>query len=152
MTEPDQFLRETVPGVIAHLNVDTVPLWGSMNATEMIQHLRLAIQMSLYNQDGSISTPPEKVESYRRFLMSDRPLGKNQPRPPYFEKALDHQELAQLKKNFLSELEQLLQYFEEHPDHRSNHDAFGTLAVEEWKQLHYKHFRHHLVQFGLIAE
>ena len=152
MNEPEQFLRETVPVVIAGLNVDAAPLWGSMNATEMIQHLRLGIKMSMDNQDGGISTPPEKLESYKRFLMSDRPFGKNQPRPPYFEQTIDHHELAQLKQSFLAELERLLQYFEEHPEHTSNHDSFGVLSVDEWKQLHYKHFRHHFVQFGLIEE
>lgn len=152
MTDYNHFFRNQLPEALEQLQPETKPLWGSMNAQEMIHHLRLGIKMSLENQEGSISTPTEKLASYKRFLMSDRPFGKNLERPEFFDEPVETDDLELLKAGFLEDLERLLQYFRNHPQHTSVHDSFGILDAAEWTHLHYKHFRHHFIQFGLIPE
>ena len=152
MTDYHHFFKRELPEALQALGPETVPEWGSMNAEEMIQHLRLGIKMSLENKDGEITTPEEKLPSFKRFLMSDRSFGKNLRRPKYFEQPMRTASLDELKQNLLKEMEQLLHYLEQHPEHTSVHESFGVLNAEEWTHLHYKHFRHHLTQFGLIEE
>ncbi len=152
MIDYDQFFKDAVPQALAGLSPDKSPKWGSMNAEEMLQHLRLGIKMSKENQQGKVSTPEAKLPAYKGFLMSNKNFGKNLDRPPYFEQKLDSLEFGALKNQLLQELEQLLQFFKENPDHTSVHDSFGILNAAEWTHLHYKHFKHHLTQFGLIDE
>ncbi len=150
MIDYELFLGTSFPQSIRELKADAKPQWGSMNAEEMLQHLRLGIRMSKENQEGSISTSDEKLPVFKRFLMSDKPFGKNLNRPSFFDQPVQDMEFEELKKQLLQELEQLLHFLEQQPEHTSVHDSFGVLNAEEWKHLHYKHFRHHLTQFGLI--
>jgi oxepin-CoA hydrolase/3-oxo-5,6-dehydrosuberyl-CoA semialdehyde dehydrogenase len=152
MTDYDHFFKETLPRALKALMPETKPQWGTMNAEEMIHHLRLGIKMSLENQAGTISTPEEKLPSYKRFLMSDRPFAKNLNRPKFFDHPAETNDLDRLKEGLVDDLERLLQYFSTHPEHTSVHDSFGVLNATEWTHLHYKHFRHHFIQFGLIDE
>lgn len=152
MNKYRDFFDSVFPEALDRLEPETSPLWGSMNPEEMLQHLRLAVKMSRENQGGEITTPDEKLPAFMRFLMSDRPLVKHAKRPAYFEQAVKSQPLESLKTQLKEELEQVLQYFDDHPNHTSNHQDFGELNSEEWRQLHYKHFTHHLTQFGLIEE
>jgi hypothetical protein len=39
-------------------------------------------------------------------------------------------------------------YFADDPEKKTLHPAFGELNFEEWVQLHHKHVKHHLKQFG----
>lgn len=152
MIDYDHFFRITAPIAVKALNSDTTPRWGTMQAEEMLQHLRLGIKMSKENVAGEITTPKEKLSSYRRYLLSDRPLGQNRDQPAYFNQKLASLPLEKLKAILLEEMEQLLHFFDEHPSHTAVHESFGELNVEEWRHLHYKHLRHHLSQFGLIEE
>ncbi|MFI5186978.1 MAG: DUF1569 domain-containing protein [Chitinophagales bacterium] len=40
-------------------------------------------------------------------------------------------------------------FFLADPGIKTLHPAFGELNFEEWVQLHHKHVKHHLKQFGI---
>ena len=150
MNDYQNFFGNVVPDAINKLQAETVPKWGKMNAHEVVQHLRLAIQMSLENQNGKVKTPEDRLPLFKKFLMSDKPFRPFENQPEFFDRKIESNGFEELKDALLKELEQLLQWFKKHPQHKAVHESFGTLGVEEWTQLHFKHFRHHLSQFGLI--
>jgi hypothetical protein len=53
--------------------------------------------------------------------------------------------LAELER----EVSSFFDYFSENQQKKTLHPAFGELNFEEWVQLHHKHVKHHLKQFGV---
>ena len=80
-------------------------------------------------------------------LYDEKPWGKNLPTAPNF--------LIKDQRNFETEKQQLVElvnkFFQLGPDKACKfpHPFFGTLTPEQWGKGMYKHFDHHLQQFGL---
>ncbi|WP_417603399.1 DUF1569 domain-containing protein [Owenweeksia hongkongensis] len=147
----NKYFRGEVAPVLAKLNADTKPEWGSMNAEEMVEHLIAGVSISMEDAPRKITTPEDKLEVFKKFLMSDRPFGKDLPRPKEFDDyPTKNGDINGKKVELLKRIEEMLQYFEKHPYHSAIHSSFGRLNVEEWKHLHKKHFTHHFLQFGLL--
>jgi|SRR5690606_4467002 len=147
----DTYFREEIEPVLGKLKAETKPVWGSMNAGQMVEHLIAAVAISMDDVPRKITTPEDKLEVFKKFLMSDRPMGKDLPKPKEFDDyPTKNGDINAKKTEFLNRVEEMLQYFEKHPEHSSIHSVFGRLNVEEWKHLHWKHFSHHFHQFGLL--
>jgi oxepin-CoA hydrolase/3-oxo-5,6-dehydrosuberyl-CoA semialdehyde dehydrogenase len=134
------------------LNSETTPQWGSMNATQMMDHLSDAFKLSMANYAIPADAISEKAEKYKVIsLLSDRPLPKGFNNPilqllfktsaPEFEQARQalHNQYAAFKL-----------YFESNLGIQTPHNIFGNLHYHEWLWFHYKHCLHHFAQFGLI--
>lgn len=146
-----QFIQEVVPSKLKLLSAGMQPLWGSMSASEMVDHLRRGVVLSIENTEDEITTPEDKLPIYKRFLMSDKPFAQGLNKPKAYDKVkAEEGDLEALKEKLLNTLERMQKHFEEHPDHIAIHPSFGPLNPEEWMQLHYKHFSHHFTQFELI--
>lgn len=147
----DPFFNRTVPAELKKLNADDQPEWGSMSASEMLDHLAAGFRVSIENVDDKILTPEDKLPGYRKFLMSDRPFAPNLKAPEAYQKYVEPtgEDMEQAKVNFLKALVAMLSYFEKNPEHTAVHSSFGRLNNEEWLQLHRKHIKHHFTQFGL---
>jgi oxepin-CoA hydrolase/3-oxo-5,6-dehydrosuberyl-CoA semialdehyde dehydrogenase len=52
----------------------------------------------------------------------------------------------------MQQLERFYEYHTEHPDITPVHPTLGPLNYQEWVQMHARHFKHHLKQFGLIFD
>ena len=147
----DNFLTKDASAALAKLEANPKPEWGSMSAEEMVEHLIAAVKISLDDVPRKITTPEEKLEPFKKFLMSDRSFARDLPKPKEFD---DYQakngDIKAKKTELLKCVKEMLQYFEKHPNHSSIHTSFGRLNVEEWKHLHKKHFTHHFQQFGLL--
>lgn len=147
------FLYEEFPVLLRGLKADTPALWGKMNAQQMIEHLFLVASAS----NGRLTIKPtadaERL-AYRkmRFFEKDVPMPRHfrvdfvpeEPNPTQFANIED------AKMQLFNQLQRFDDYFAEHSGMTTVHPVFGAFTYDEWVENHARHFRHHLMQFGLI--
>ena len=127
------------------LKPDSTPVWGKMNAPQMVAHLVKWMEMI----DGTVTTAPRNLPirhpGIKQLLIYWLPFPKGIPTakelivetPPDWEtqySALRHhiESFEKLDRNKLPA-----------------HPAFGKLTPEAWGVLGYRHTNHHLTQFGV---
>ncbi len=149
----ENYFEQTVPQYIAPLNPEVLPVWGSMNATQMLDHLSDALKLSMGIYKIGEDLINDKWEKYKNIgLYSERPLTKNFTNPIFsLLQKTDEVEHEQAKQNLIQNFQSFKQLFaEQDADFRTIHNMFGKLNYHEWLWFHYKHYSHHFAQFGLI--
>tara|TARA_B100001758_G_C18271676_1_gene536748 strand:- start:26 stop:478 length:453 start_codon:yes stop_codon:yes gene_type:complete len=134
------------------INNSQKPLWGTMSAQRMIEHLSdiVLISRSL-NHKYSLKINPQKVELAQAFIYSDKPLPKNfKVSFALDENRTRNLNISQAIFEFESEWEQYLKFFQSNPNVKTLHPYFGELDFKLWNLLHAKHFTHHFIQFDLL--
>ena len=81
--EKENFLRTKLVTYLQRLDPSTPPRWGKMNVQQMIEHYA---GDAVRNASGrlridTIITPPENLERFREFMMSDKPFKENTVNP-----------------------------------------------------------------------
>lgn len=151
--ELESFLHKEAVGYLKTLQSDTAPLWGSMNAHQLIEHLSTTLKVSNGKIDVPLTTDPDKVDKYKAIGLSERPFNRDINNPlisasigVYRTSGLD-----EAIQEFQREMDDFMAYFKEKgKDHLRTHNFIGHLNYEEWLFFHYKHFQHHFMQFGLV--
>lgn len=144
------FDHDYVDEVIARLEkipADAKPAWGTMDKTRLIGHLILVVRFSM----GRFGKAPDQSTWVTRNVL--RPLlmlgivripknvkVKGASRQP--DGIVDLETLHAVLEEYL----QLVQADELVPP---PHPMFGELGVDGWAWMHYRHFEHHLKQFGV---
>ena len=133
---------------IDELHPDSKPMWGKMSVSQMLAHCIVPTKIST----GDI---PGKQNIFgilfgkmaKKRMVSEEPFKRNLPTDPSFVVKHDpdfyesQQELKTLiEKLYNTDKNELVQ---------RKHPFFGKLTVDEWGLLNYKHFDHHLRQFGV---
>lgn len=149
------FIRNEFFKHLNALKADTPALWGKMNALQMIEHLIEFVGLSYEKIIFPLCVPEDMVEKYQAFLFSEKMFRENtkaptqvmpeEPIPTRYtsiSEAIDELQIA---------VDQFFNYFKDNPERKTMHPAFGWLDHSGWMVLHYKHFHHHLRQFGSIA-
>lgn len=127
----------------------TRPLWGSMNAAQMMAHCCIPYEQAL----GIDTNKPPLIMRlllrmfYKKTLTNEVPYKQNLPTAPAFVMPVDTvfqenqdrlilriKELASMGRASFEGREQL---------------TLGPLTSHEWNNLLYKHIDHHLRQFGV---
>jgi hydroxymethylglutaryl-CoA reductase len=129
------------------------PIWGRMNAQQMIEHLTLAVNVSNGINPLELITPQSKLDKTKNLLLlSDRAMPKLFHNP-----ALPADPIPCKNENIKSAIESLntalilfKNQFHREPKKTQLHNIFGELNYNEWLWFHYKHFHHHFAQFQLI--
>jgi hypothetical protein len=146
-----EFLQTTYLELLSQIDESTKPLFGKMNAHQMIEHMGYSFQQAsgLIQQDAL--NDEETTEKMYRFMMSDKPFRENTPNP-----YLPDEPLATQTKNISEALNSLRKDISKFVDTYSNETElrhlnpfFGNLNFEEWTHLLHKHAWHHLKQFGI---
>ncbi len=148
----EYWFEEELPGLLSKLKPETPPEWGSMNATQMLDHLSEVFNLAMVEYILPVETISEKAGKYKTVgLLSDRPMPKGFNNPilkllikttePAFDEAR-----TRLTERYYA----FKNYFATHPGAETPHNMFGYLNYHEWLWFHYKHFLHHLAQFGLV--
>jgi len=151
-SEKLRFLQQTFPALLKKLKGDETPEWGKMNAQQMIEHMTDSFRIADEKNRQTIHTPPEQLEAFKRFLMSDkefRPMTKNAlmaEDPPAMINDTFEEAVTELEE----EISFFVSYFEKQPGRITTNGIFGNLNYEEWINLLHKHAVHHLKQFRLI--
>lgn len=128
------------------------PLWGTMNAQQMVEHLIMSVQMSYGKLEVKCYTPDERIPVLKRFLTGDKPLPKNFNNPVLkdIDQTLMFPSLEIALSQLQNEVESYKVLFKENPEFISMNPTFGELNKDEWDIFHRKHFTHHFSQFGLL--
>jgi hydroxymethylglutaryl-CoA reductase len=142
---------ETMLSILNRLSSSKTPLWGKMNAQEMVEHLSDMLMMSRGTGNFTIDVDAETIARRQQFLSSDKEMAKNIAVP--FTKEiieLRHDELELALDEFAEEWINFTEYYENNPSASVIHPYYGDLDFNLWLKMHDKHFMHHFKQFGLI--
>jgi len=146
ITNPEQIHQ-----LLKSLHEDTAPLWGKMNARQMVEHL---IEQTRYTNgtfEPTLDFPlDEAIQRKQRAKQNDGPMTRNVnlgPLPSNYE----FPDLQSAIDQLMIELVRFDTHFAT-PGTLAIHGGFGPMDREEWVWWHNKHFTHHFTQFGLIEE
>jgi hypothetical protein len=133
------------------LSADAKPLWGSMSAQRMIEHLSDTLRIASGKEQFPLAIPEDKIDRMKSFLESDKPMARN-IEVPFAEKdtELRNEEIELAIDEFLLEWIDFENYYIENPGITALHPYYGNLNFDEWLRLHQKHLTHHFEQFDLI--
>lgn len=146
------FQPETTQELINRINQlkpETRPVWGKMNAGQMLAHLCVMYEMVYDN----IHKRPNAIMRFlitlvaKSTVVGDRPYPRNARTAPAF--------VISGQRDFEKEKKRLIEYIvrtekngEAFFDGRESL-SFGKLTLPEWNNYFYKHLDHHLTQFGV---
>lgn len=144
----DAAVRQELKDRIRTLTPDSKGQWGKMNAYQMLKHCTLwdewiqGTNRPVYRQEF-LGWLFSKMAS-RKFFKDDRPFTKNVPAGNALvvkEPSGDFEQQKQL-------LTEYLQNYVNYSNPRFIHDFFGRMTEEQIGIMAYKHYDHHLRQFG----
>jgi len=138
--------RASIVARIDRVSSGAKPRWGKMNAELMLRHLVESLRMAI----GELPVKPRKLPlrhfPLKQLVIYWLPFPKGAPTAPELlpketgTTDTSKGELARLMQAFAARAKETR--WPEHP-------AFGKLTVQAWGVLVYRHFDHHLRQFGV---
>jgi hypothetical protein len=145
------FLQHQLLALAAQIAPDQKPLWGKMNAQQMLEHTAKFFQVSTNKRQFPLVTPVEHLPKYLEFLWSEKQFKENTKAPVLPEEplALDFEKYQDSLNLLRQEVDDFFTFFKEDTLKTTQHPVFGLLNFEAWVQLHHKHVIHHLKQFGV---
>jgi hypothetical protein len=149
----ESYFEITMPQLIESLTYDQLPEWGTMNATQMLDHLNDAFKLSMGHFPVTEEMLNEKWQKYKNIgLDSERPIAKNFTNPIFnLLNKTDAVTHDQAKHNLNAGFKQFKETFAaKGSDFKTIHNLFGYLNYHEWLWFHYKHHSHHYAQFAII--
>ncbi len=138
---------------INQLSADAKPLWGKMNAAQMLAHVSKPYEMVC---EPHYSTHHKRPPAPIRFLLrlflkpvvvGEKPYAKNSRTAPVFIVS-DDRDLNVERARLIAYIGQVQRWGPVHFDGKDNH-SFGVMSAVEWNNLFAKHLDHHLRQFGV---
>ena len=144
----NQQANQSLQDRLQRLKIDTMPVWGKMNAAQMVLHCQKPLDVS----DGKLVLNRSLIGflfgrmAKNSFLKKDA-LSKNMPTAPQFK--ITHNPEFEKEKQVLMDV--IKKFGDVGPKVIVNkkHPFFGTMTDDEWGILQYKHLDHHFTQFGL---
>lgn len=133
---------------IDQLQPDSQPLWGKMNAAQMLAHCSAFQEVAVGNAHEPRSWLGIFIGRFVKPLFyNDKPLPQNMSTMTSII-VKDSREFELEKEN----LKQKITTFQSDGSEKCNaqlHPFFGKLTADEWGKGIYKHLDHHLKQFGV---
>lgn len=134
------------------LNNAIQPVFGKMNAQQMIEHLSAVTQLANGNCIADVFVSDEKTARRKPFLDTDNELQLG------FKASLLAEEPNLLKFNSIEaaaedliiQIKHFKKVFREDKKRTVVHPFFGELNYEYWTKFQVKHFTHHFKQFNLV--
>jgi len=147
------FLNHGYIPLLQQINPATKPLWGKMNAQQMIEHMTDYTRIANGKDVRPVVTDAEALPKYRAFMETEKPFKENTGNPlmPDTPAAEKHDTIQNAIAALQSEINDLFKTFEHQPQQLMTNPIFGELNYDQSIQLLHKHAVHHLKQFG-VAE
>lgn len=131
------------------LTPSSKPVWGKMNAPQMLAHLNVSYEMAYENKHPK---PNFILKLILKWFVKNKVVGeqmypKGSPTAPQF--------IIKDNKDFELEKKRLIEYIEKTEKLGANYFegkeslSFGKLTSKEWSNMFYKHIDHHFQQFGI---
>ncbi len=146
-----KFLEDHFIPLVKKITASSSARWGKMNAQQMVEHVAGFFRISTGKLRFPFVTPPEHLSKFRQFLLSEKEFRENTKAPVLPDEpfpvryATMEESVADLDR----QVQYFFQYFSGDEEKKTLHPVFGELNFEEWVQLHHKHVKHHLKQFGI---
>lgn len=122
-------------------------IWGKMNVAQMMAHLSSVLELATGDRTEKPNLIGRLMGPFiKKVVMSEKPYKQGLPTGPNFiikdEKKFEQEKakLITLYKKFIDRGEKGVEGFK--------HPLFGKLSAYEWGFRQWKHFDHHLKQFG----
>ena len=128
-----------------HIKEDTTPLWGKMNAAQMMHHCQMPLNIILEKTDYGVKPNWLINLLFKKSMYNDRLWRKNLPTAPGF-RINDDREFNHEKKELMTLISELNE--QRSKSEWQDHPAFGKLSKDQWGKMQYKHLDHHIRQFG----
>jgi uncharacterized protein DUF1569 len=132
---------------IGKISSGTKPIWGKMNASQMLAHCSVGLSSAL----GDVKQKRKFMgllfgKMAKKSIFNPKPWKKGLPTDKSF-LITDRRDFDKEKSNFMSLLER---FNAAGPGGMSSdpHPFFGDMTGEEWGILQYRHIDHHFSQFG----
>jgi hypothetical protein len=149
------FLEPTLESFQKHISKlkhDQEPLWGTMSAQKMVEHLSDWVDLIMGKvSDLKLEIPEDKVAKAQAFLFSEYPLPKNfKIKFLPFDNSTRNDDIQSAIAEFESKWSEFEVFYTENPDFKVLHPSFGNLDHKHVLALHSKHMTHHFQQFDLV--
>lgn len=133
---------------IDQLHPNSKPLWGKMNVSQMLAHCIAPTQISTGDVPGKRNIFGILFgKMAKKRMVSEEPFKKNLPTDPSF--VVKHNpDFYESQQKLITLIEKLYNTDKNELVQRK-HPFFGKMTIDEWGLLNYKHFDHHLRQFGV---
>jgi hypothetical protein len=134
---------------IRALSADRRPLWGKMDAGQMLAHLCVVYELTYetrHRRPGPLLRWLLRT-FVKRGVVGEKPYPRNSPTAPAFR--------ISTPRDFEHERERLIDYLRRtqalgrEAFEGRDYPSFGPMTAEEWNTLFFKHLDHHLTQFGV---
>ncbi|MFD0792251.1 hypothetical protein ACFQZX_01405 [Mucilaginibacter litoreus] len=150
MLQVDICNTEGIKDILLSLQADTHPLWGSMSARQMLEHMIDQVQYTNgVKTPVDTGLPADFEEQKQRWVYTNEPIPRNVVLAQLPDE-LTYPDLETAEQQLLAELETFHAYYRANPGIMVLHGGFGMMDYHEWVLWHNKHFTHHFKQFGLI--
>ena len=129
------------------LTASSAGRWGSLDVVGMLRHLNLSARMTVGELEvPSVNKRALQVFPLKHLLLYVLPFPKGAPTAPELKPAVAAESLEEERAALLA----LVERIGTGPRDGAGpaHPLFGPLTWREWGVVTYKHFDHHLKQFG----
>jgi hypothetical protein len=133
---------------INNLTVNTQRQWGKMNVAQMLAHVNVSIETAMGLNFPKRMFIGRLIGGFMKSkVLNEKPMDKNSPTDKYYV-FTDSREFEKEKEKCIV----LIKIFYEAGPQKCTthpHSFFGKFTSQEWAILQWKHFDHHLRQFGV---
>lgn len=127
----------------------TRPVWGTMDAAQMLAHVNVAYEMVYEDKHERPNRLLRLI--LRTFVkpsvVGEKPYRKGAPTAPAF-KIAGARDFERERERLIAYLRRTQALGSAHFDGKESH-SFGDLTRTEWSNMFFKHLDHHLTQFGV---
>ncbi|HEX4844827.1 MAG TPA: DUF1569 domain-containing protein [Geothrix sp.] len=140
--------RESLSHRLAALEPSAQRQWGKMDPAQMLKHCAIALGDLLGDRPvkqvflGKLITP-----LIRGQIFGEKPFRRNSPTDPIYVVS-DPQDFEAERARLATLIDRVVQRGTSKTEGMV-HPFFGRLSGDQWGRLIYKHFDHHLRQFGV---
>ena len=139
---------EDIAGRLNKLTPASQRQWGTMTQAQMLAHISVPLQVAL----GDI-VPKRKLSAritgpfFKNVILGKEQYAQGLPTDPSF-KIIEEKDFDTEKKQATDLLNRFYSTGKQDAEGRK-HTFFGKMSADEWVIYTYKHFDHHLRQFGV---
>ncbi|QEC68616.1 hypothetical protein FRZ67_15350 [Panacibacter ginsenosidivorans] len=147
-----EFLENEMISLFKKISPDTKPLWGVMNAQQMVEHFSETTRYANGKIKLPLFTDLDYLPKLRVFMLSERPFRENTKNPMLGETpaATRNASLQEAVAELESEVNHFFAAFARNENLITQNPIFGELNFEQNVHLIHKHALHHLKQFGML--
>jgi len=150
--EKIEFLKFRFIPLVKQVPSDTIPQWGKMTLQQTVEHFSDCVRIaSGKTVHMDFVYPPDLLQKYRDFMLSEKPFKENTVNPlmPEVPAPVINDSSEAAIQELQKEMDYFFTIFEKNDLQVTRNPFFGDLNFEQNVHLLHKHALHHLRQFGV---